>query len=187
MDTEARTGTRARTRRAILDAAVSVLVKNSAASLADIAAVAGVGRTTVHRYFPERSDLLAAIGDHILEQIAVATERARPEEGPPPEALDRICQEYFELAEGLMLAFTEPQFFDWEGWDDESESDRRLTRLIERGRADGSFDAQLSTAWIGHVIWALLYAAWQHASEDGVSKHAALDVCLRTLRKTVSP
>ena len=38
-----------RTRRALLDAAVSVLTKDSSASLAEVASVAGVGRTTLHR------------------------------------------------------------------------------------------------------------------------------------------
>ncbi|MDQ3577436.1 MAG: TetR/AcrR family transcriptional regulator, partial [Actinomycetota bacterium] len=45
-------GARARTRRAILDAAISVLSRNPAASLAEVAEAAQVGRTTVHRYFP---------------------------------------------------------------------------------------------------------------------------------------
>ncbi|MEU1179064.1 helix-turn-helix domain-containing protein [Streptomyces sp. NPDC005820] len=50
------------TRRAILDAAITLLATDPTASLSEVAAAAGVGRTTVHRYFPERSDLLAAIG-----------------------------------------------------------------------------------------------------------------------------
>lgn len=69
-------GTRVRTRRAILDAAVSALTRNPQAALADIALVANVGRSTVHRYFPERSDLLAAIGTDATEKIAAATVRA---------------------------------------------------------------------------------------------------------------
>ncbi|WP_159149695.1 TetR family transcriptional regulator, partial [Dietzia lutea] len=48
------TGARARTRSAILDAAVEVLAEDRQASMADIATAAQVGRTTVHRYFPER-------------------------------------------------------------------------------------------------------------------------------------
>ena len=48
-------GPRTRTRRAILEAAMVVLAENGTASLADIASAAEVGRSTLHRYFPERS------------------------------------------------------------------------------------------------------------------------------------
>ena len=51
-------------------------------SLGEVAAAASVGRTTLHRYFPERSDLLAAIAVHPLEQVAAATERAGLETAP---------------------------------------------------------------------------------------------------------
>lgn len=53
--------TRERTRKAILDAAVSVFASKPAATLSEIASAAKVGRTTLHRYFPERSDLVDAV------------------------------------------------------------------------------------------------------------------------------
>ena len=71
--------TRTRTRQAILAAAVTVFARDPSASLGEVAAAAGVGRTTLHRYFPERSDLLAALAVHVLEQVAAATERAAPD------------------------------------------------------------------------------------------------------------
>ena len=74
----------------------------------EVAAAAGVGRTTLHRYFAERSDLLSALAVHVLEQVAAATERAAPTHGPAPEALGRICREYFELGDVLTVLFNEP-------------------------------------------------------------------------------
>ena len=59
--TEIATGARGRTRKAILDAAIGVLATDPAASLGQIADAADVGRTTLHRYFPERADLLTAL------------------------------------------------------------------------------------------------------------------------------
>ncbi|WP_188192981.1 TetR/AcrR family transcriptional regulator [Nonomuraea sp. SYSU D8015] len=186
MDTAAPTGTRARTRRAILDAAVSVLAKNPAASLADIAAAAGVGRTTIHRYFPERSDLLAAIGAHLLELIDVATTRARLDDGTAAEALERVCQEYFELGEALQFAFENPQTQSVD-WETETDADRALARLVERGHAEGTIDPDLPPAWVAEALWALLYTAWQHTRHNDVPKHASLTLCLRTLRKVIAP
>lgn len=187
METAAETGTRARTRRAILDAAVSVLSKNPAATLADVAAAAGVGRTTVHRYFRERSDLLTALGTHLLERIAAATERARLEEGPAIDALDRLCQEYFELGDSLLFAFDNPQFATWDVWEEETEADRALLALVERGHAEGGIDPEQTGPWVTNLLWAMLYAAWQQTREYGMPKHTALRMCLRALRKAVTP
>jgi AcrR family transcriptional regulator len=46
----------------ILEAAQEILAADAAATVADIAARAGVSRATIHRYFPTRADLLAAVG-----------------------------------------------------------------------------------------------------------------------------
>ncbi|MGK5531128.1 TetR family transcriptional regulator [Streptomyces sp. URMC 129] len=183
-----RAGARSRTRRAILDAATAVLATNSAASLADVAAAAAVGRTTVHRYFPERSDLVRALGADVLEKVAVATERARLEEGPALLALERLCQELFELGDALSLVFDESlaAVWNWEGWEEDTDADRALTRLVERGHAQGDFDTGLDAAWISQVLWSLLYAAWERTRAGG-TKHEALTLCLRTLRKAVAP
>ncbi|MDT0310136.1 TetR/AcrR family transcriptional regulator [Streptomyces sp. DSM 44917] len=181
-------GTRNRTRRAILDAAAAVLAKNPAASLADVAAAADVGRTTVHRYFAERSDLLRALGADALEKATAATGRARTEEGAPLAALERLCQELFELGDVLSLVFDETLVaaWSWEGWEQDTEADRALIRLVERGHAEGAFDPGLDPDWISQVLWSLLYVAWQR-SRAGDTKHEALSLCLRTLRKAVAP
>ncbi|GAA1502443.1 TetR/AcrR family transcriptional regulator [Streptomyces synnematoformans] len=179
-------GARARTRRAILDAGTAVLAKNPTASLADVAAAAGVGRTTVHRYFSERSDLIAAIGVDVLDKIGAATERARPGDGPALTALERVCQEYFELGESLAIVFDESlaATWNWESWEEETEADRALARLVDRGREEGALDSRLDTDWVIQVVWSLLYVAWQR-SRSGDTKHNALSLCLHTLRKSV--
>jgi AcrR family transcriptional regulator len=181
----AETGGRAHTRRAILDAAVAVLSRNPGAALADVAAEAGVGRTTVHRYFPERADLAAALSGHVLARIEAATERARPEDGPALAALDRVCQEYFELGPVLTLLFADPQLSSSELWEAETESDRRLLRLVERGHADGTIDAQMEPAWVQELLWAVLYTTWQRVHVHGQPKHQSLGLCLRSLAKAV--
>ena len=95
------TGSRARTRQAILDAAVEVLARNPSASLGDVAVAADVGRTTLHRYFPERGDLITALHALADERLERATARARLEEGPAVAALQRLCREYFDLGDVL--------------------------------------------------------------------------------------
>ncbi|RZS32464.1 TetR family transcriptional regulator [Herbihabitans rhizosphaerae] len=186
VDGPAETGARARTRRAILDAAVSALSRDPASSLGDIAAAAGVGRTTVHRYFAERSDLLQALSNDALDKIAVANERARLGEGGPVEALERFCKEMFELGDLLMLIFNDPQLMACPEWEEYTEADRDFLRLVERGHAEGVMDRELSPEWVQQTLWALLYAAWSHVRENGASKFDALVLCLRTVRKSIA-
>ncbi|MFD0556544.1 TetR/AcrR family transcriptional regulator [Stackebrandtia endophytica] len=173
--------TRSRTRRAILDAAVSLLSKDATASLSDIAAEAGVGRTTVHRYFPERADLLKAISTDALEQIETMSTRARLDEGPAIDGLRRLCQEYFELGEVLNLLFNNPQLITNEEWTNPTEADHALDDLVKRGLADGEFADHVTPQWAVHVLWSLLYAGWSHVEQDGVSKHEALTRTIATL------
>ncbi|MGX7828642.1 TetR/AcrR family transcriptional regulator [Actinokineospora sp. 24-640] len=180
-------GTKARTRRAILDAAVSVLTADPAASLADIASAAGVGRTTVHRYFPERADLIAALSRSAWDQVTMATERARVVDGPAAEALDRLCQEYFDLGQTLMLVFNDPQQYAAGEWETCGSADQALLDLVERGHQDGSIDPRLSPLWVQSVLWSMLYSAWQYTQDTSVSRHQALDMCRHTLRKAVKP
>ncbi|OZM77751.1 TetR/AcrR family transcriptional regulator [Pseudonocardia sp. MH-G8] len=181
----AESSTRARTRRAILDAGVTVLSQHSGASLAEVANAAGVGRTTMHRYFPERADLITGITADLTEQIAAATERARPQDGPPLPALERVCQAYFALGDGPMLMLNEPQLFG-PAWDHMNEADRAVLELVERGHAEGAMDVALTPEWVLSVLWSLLYSTWLHTREDDVPEHDALALCLRTLRKAVA-
>jgi AcrR family transcriptional regulator len=179
-------GVKTRTRRAILDAAVTVLARDSSASLGEVAAAAGVGRTTLHRYFAERSDLMAALAVHTLERVAAATERAALDRGAAPAALERLCREYFELGDALTLMFNDPQISAAESWQEEAEHDRALFALIERGQAEGTIDAAMSAVWIQYTLWALLYSAWSLMREQSLPRHEALELCLRSLAKVVA-
>ncbi|MDG4829194.1 TetR/AcrR family transcriptional regulator [Solwaraspora sp. WMMD1047] len=180
-------GSRARTRRAILDAAIAVLSRDQSASLAEIAVEASVGRTTLHRYFPERSDLMAALGSHILDRVAGATDQARLTSGTAIEAMERVCREYFELGETLLLAFNDPQVTAGQQWQQDTECDLALLDLVKRGHADGTIDPAMDPRWARETLWCLLYAAWQHTTENGVARYDALDLCVRTLRKALAP
>jgi AcrR family transcriptional regulator len=183
----AETGVRARTRRAILDAAIETLTRTPNASMGDVATAANVGRTTVHRYFPERSDLIGAISVDALERIGQATARARLDDGPAPAALARLCQEYFELGDVMNLLFTMSDLFFRPEWQEESEDDRVLLRVIERGQREGTIDPELPAEWFQQVLWSLQYTAWEMVRSQDKPKHDALTLCLRTLAKAIAP
>ncbi len=186
VESRAEAGLRPRTRRAILDAAVRVLAESPSASVADVAAVAGVGRTTVHRYFPERSDLLAGIEADLLERIDAATRAARTTEGPAGAALRRLCEEYFTLGDVLTLVYQDPTLLGRVRWTEATGSDLALLELVERGQREGEFDPAVDASWVCGVVWSLLFTAWLHARDPRASTHETLALCLETVRRTVA-
>ncbi|KXK63129.1 hypothetical protein AWW66_04940 [Micromonospora rosaria] len=179
-------GSRTRTRQAILDAAIEVLGQNAAASLGEIATAAQVGRTTLHRYFPERSDLLAAVSAEGAARLRRADERARLDEGTGAAAFHRLCTEYFDLGGLLSLLFAEPQLITDPYWSEEG-CDDDFVAMVARGHADGTIDPALPADWLQSTLWSQLYGGWSYLAEHDISRHEVLTLVTRTLTKAIAP
>ncbi|WP_444960824.1 TetR/AcrR family transcriptional regulator [Nocardiopsis sp. M1B1] len=180
------TRTRARTRRAILEAAVEVLGENSSAPLSQVARTAGVARSTLQRYFAERADLVCALGEYADELINEATERARTTEGTGLEAFRRLVPEYFGLQKVVMLAFGADDSWDEMLEEECGEADRALFALVERGHADGSIDPRITPVWTQQLLWAGLYAAWAYVSASRTPAYESLNLCVHSLTKAIA-
>jgi AcrR family transcriptional regulator len=65
----------------VLDAVVSELEAKAAddVSMADVAQAAGISLRTLYRYFPDRSSLLHAAGEHLYGSLGVPFDIAGPE------------------------------------------------------------------------------------------------------------
>src|SRR5215471_13924235 len=75
---------------AILDAADDLLRWEGHATISAVAAQAGVSRVTVYAHFPTWEALLEAAVTRAVARVMSALQSAHPEQGPPPEALDRM-------------------------------------------------------------------------------------------------
>ncbi len=174
-DEAAESPTRARTRRAILDAAVACWGVDSSASLTDIAERAGVARTTLHRYFPDRGDLLQALARHVMQLVEDAVERARPESGHPLEALRRLAEEHYDLGPILLHLYEVPalsadaDFWDWS----EAGMQDPLEDLLRRWAPE--LRPELSVQWLRESFWSLLYAGWGMARRRSLPRHEIID------------
>ncbi|MFJ4109008.1 TetR/AcrR family transcriptional regulator [Oerskovia enterophila] len=180
------TGARARTRRAILDAAVEVFSTNASASLGEVAQAAQVGRSTLHRYFPERADLIRAVGTEALDRTRAAIRAARLDDGDPAAALRRLVIEYFDLGPWYMLLFHEASLAEDEAFWEESEAAEAPVRaLFARGQEDGAFDPTLTVSWNQRTVWWTLFNAWSVMTEDGASRSDALRMAVRSVEGVV--
>ncbi|MEV2276687.1 TetR family transcriptional regulator [Nocardiopsis sp. NPDC049922] len=180
------TRTRARTRRAILEAAVEVLGDNSAAPLSEVARTAGVARSTLQRYFPERSDLTCALGEYVEELINEATERARTTDGTAIEAFSRLVAEYFGVRKAILAAFGDQDAVRAPADYESGPADLALFDLIERGHEDGTIDPRITPLWAQQLLWSGLYAGAVYVDVARVPAFEALNMCLLSLVKAVS-
>jgi TetR/AcrR family transcriptional repressor of mexCD-oprJ operon len=169
---------------AILDAAESLLEERAAVSIAAVAATAGLSRVTVYTHFATWSALLEAVVERAARRATAALEAADPDHGPPLEALERVLVAgWRELARNraiaqagaaqlgpAALARAHHPIHHW------------LGTLVERGRADGSFRADLPAAWLLTSALALVHAGAQEVHAGRLDEPTALHLLTATIR-----
>ena len=162
-------GSRSRTRRAILDAAMSVLAEHPTASLGDIAAAAKVGRSTLHRYFAERSDLLRALALHVHALSIAAIERAEPDCGPPVEALRRVVECQLDLGPIVPFVYSNPNLA----------ADKQLAAVLDTGDeviVDWDLQCPCGQASVAFEPGIMRYSEKQGVEDDRITCAATHEV-----------
>ena len=179
-------GVRGRTRKAILDAAMTVLADNPAAPLSDIATAAEVGRSTVHRYYPERIDLIRALAVHVHALSSAAIEQADPMCGPPVEALRRVVECQLDLGPIVLFAYNEPTIaLDAELMAHLDTGDEAIIEVLARVSTQS---ATAPPGWARRVFWALLQAGYEAAKQGGTPRHQIVDAIMASLTQgTINP
>jgi TetR/AcrR family transcriptional regulator, repressor for lfrA len=173
-------GVRARTRFAILEAARKMLPDNPSASILEIADSAGVGRSTIHRYFPDRSTLIKQLALHIYRLSDEAVSRAAPSTGRPVEALRRVIEEQFDLGPALDYIYNEQVYKkDPKLFRDVTVADELVADVLERAANDSR---NLPPQWRERVFWTLLRLG-SEVTRDGHAKHEVIDAIMTTLLK----
>ena len=178
-------GPRSRTRRAILDAAMAVLAENPAASLGDIAATAQVGRSTLHRYFAERTDLLRGVALHVHALSNTAIEHAEPDCGPPVDALRRVVECQLDLGPIVPFVCNEPTINSDPDLAAELDTgDEVIVEVLNRVATQGSAGPP---EWPRLVFWALLNAGYD-AAKRGTPRVEVVDAIMASLTHgTINP
>ncbi|WP_017586723.1 TetR/AcrR family transcriptional regulator [Nocardiopsis ganjiahuensis] len=181
-----RAGVRARTRGAILRAAATVLAHDRNAPLSAVAEAAEVGRSTLHRYFPDREVLLAATYQEALSEIGRVMDEAEVEKGSALEAMRRVVAAHVEVGDWVVFAFgdTANEVFDDAPAATDPEPDL-LTNLVRRGQEEGVFDPEADPAWVVQVLWALVFTGLERAERGQMPRHAVAPTVVRTLERGI--
>ncbi|MEV6265420.1 TetR/AcrR family transcriptional regulator [Streptomyces sp. NPDC051784] len=160
---------------AILDAAAAELAqRGQSVSMAEVATAAGVGRTTLYRYFPNRESLLETLAEEACAELIGKLADAGLDGVPVAEALARVSRIAVGQAakyQALMRVCCKPDVPD--------ETARQLmaplVALFARGSAEGVWRGDLGSDALLDLYMALLEGALGHAlhSKLGVEPAAA--------------
>jgi AcrR family transcriptional regulator len=165
---------------AILDAAVEVLGERPDASMAEIAAAAGVARQTVYAHYESREALLTAVADRAMAMTLAAIDAAELRRGSASEALERLTRSWWSSIEP-MARVLEALTSAFPGRDEmhqfHSPVIERIEGLVRRGQRSGEFDATLPAEWGAICFLALMHAAAEQVAAgrmDGAQAESVL-------------
>ena len=179
------TGAQSRTRAAILDATASVLARDRTATLCDIAAAAGVARSTLHRYFADRDGLIHAATLDSIRVINEIKEVAATEEGPAIDAMRRLITTLVLEADRIVFLFTDPAVLRNIPAEQRPDS-APILDLIRRGQREGAFDPALTPEWIRIALFGLLAKACSEAADGVVPGHSIVGSVIRIFEHGVA-
>jgi TetR/AcrR family transcriptional regulator, mexCD-oprJ operon repressor len=187
--TDHRRATAERNVQAILDAAEDLLERRAQASISAVAAQAGVSRVTVYAHFPTSEALLEAVVRRAVNRTAVALEAAQPDTGPPLEALERLLSAGWRELDrnGAIAAAAATQLSPAALTRTHHAAHERVRELVDRGRADGSFRADMPAGWLVACCFALIHACADEVRGGRIDPAAALAVLTATIRGILTP
>ena len=178
----------ARSRQAMMAAAIELLLHNPDASLSEVAARAGVGRATLYRQFKTREELVQAIA---IESLACTEEALRP--AYEQDLQGRAAIEFmFRAVMGIADRF----HFLLSLWAI-ADKNPQVTRIydaqlqalytwVEQGKRNGEISDQLSNDWIVTSIDALVYSGWWLLREGATPAEEIAEYAIRTLFRGIA-
>lgn len=145
---------------AIVEAATRLLAVDPDASVSEIAKVAGVGRVTLYGHFATRSELVREVVDRAIAQTDTSLAGA-DFDGDPRGALGRLLEMSWQLTHrfGALVVAASGTLPPEEIRRAHDQPAERVRLLLERGRIDGSFRADMPIEWQISVIQAVLHGA----------------------------
>lgn len=181
-----------KSRKALIEAGMALLIQNPDASLSDIAQYAGVGRATLYRQFETRDELVACIIKSCLQKFGDVTQ---PIETEASSALDAI-RLLFDLllpleSEMSFLMKFEASISEKAGPENQEihqimqSQQQEIRDLFAACQQEKSIDPKLPLAWLESLLDGLFFAAWRCISESDTTCEKAAKLAFDSFCKGV--
>ena len=182
------------TRDEILASAQRHLNVDPRASMAVLAAAAGVGRATLHRHFASRDELLHELGTRSLdrwEQSMDAASTVEVAESGDAARIDACLRDLLGryLADSDDFGFALTDSYLTSAPDLVRRSDQlaeREVQLLAAAQSAGVLRDDVPARWLTHAVYGLLVAARESVREGDVARRDLDALVLTTFLKGVS-
>ena len=171
-----------KSRQSLVRAATAVLALNPGASFKEIAALAGVGRATLYRYFPSRDALIRELALAAIAEIDLVVETVSRQNLSSPEALRVFLEEVVPKGDRFHFLVSESSTYnDPEVSAAYSRQMQELDAFVSRLKQDGAIALDVPNAWVAAAIDALIWAAWSSVQTGTLADRDAATWVYRTL------
>lgn len=172
-------------KEAVLDSAIKILLENSAASMQEIASAAGIGRATLHRYYPSRDDLINELVLLVFSEAEQRVRECRLHEGEALEALERLIVSFVTMGHRFHFLLDDRNFrldekIEAEIKRREKYLDEEIENLFRRGQQEGLLRQDMPLKWLNEVLTAIFIAAWQNIRDGYIAVREAPKLVLTT-------
>ncbi|WP_106769663.1 TetR/AcrR family transcriptional regulator [Paenibacillus faecalis] len=167
---------------AILDAATEILVEKPTASLNEIAAYAGIGIATLHRYIESREQLMLQLGLRAVQVVGETINRIPMDEDHIENFIPELVEALIPLGDKIYFLVNEASLnCSSEMTEAEENMKEPLRRAIQLLQQKGHLRQDMSSEWILNVMYWLFFATWQQVQEGVIARKSAASLVLETL------
>jgi AcrR family transcriptional regulator len=171
----------------LLDVATEVLVADPSASLTQVAQAAGIGRTTLHKHYPTRDDLLRAVGHRALdlwEQVTAVADRCEADDG----GLRTLVEAMVPIGPHLAFLWRNPIFDHAEDIGSRWRAvEPRTLALLKRAQARAALRADVADFWLLQTFYSLVYVAAESVRSGHLAPRDAPGLVVDTFARGLGP
>lgn len=177
-----------RNRARILAATAAAISKNVEASIADIAAEAGVGRMTLYGHFGTRAELIEAALVDTLDKAEVALGDV-PLDGDARDAFRRLVSASWDSLDQsrALLATAQKELSAERIRELHERAESRMRALLLRGQRDGTVRHDLPVRWLLTTTHVVLNGAAEEVRTGEISAADAPRLIEAVLVPAISP
>jgi AcrR family transcriptional regulator len=173
----------------LLQVAAEVLVADPRASLGEVAAAAGVGRTTLHKRYPTRDALLLAVAHDSVDRFAEAMAESgiallapHATASDATEALRRLVEALVPLGARLEFLLRQPALDADPALAARIEQlDAPVEQFVRRAQRAGAVRREAPVWWVASTLYALTYSAWDGVARGRLAALDAPELAFRTV------